>query len=151
MRYQLEPDAIIQSLNIKSKGKLAIIVRSQELDTILQKAVEYCKWFVHIYLLQKQQEQSSSARLKELPQQLVNVFLPMEELSYSEEMLENLTIETATSLEQAKLKSKMVLKEFGRAYCNLLLFTAKFRVASSKERECFEKIYQVYIRLINLN
>ena len=39
------------------------LLQSVEFDNMLLRAVEYGKWFVHVYLLVKQQEQSSSARL----------------------------------------------------------------------------------------
>lgn len=94
--------AVISSLGVRKTKAFVTILQSKQLDTMLLMAVDYCKWFVHVYLLQKQQEQSSSARLKELPQHLVNIFLPTEVASYSSEALESLTIENSISLEQAR-------------------------------------------------
>jgi hypothetical protein len=113
---------IIQSLNFRMTSTFIKILQSKELDKMLLLAVEYGKWFVHLYLLQKQQEQSSSSRLRELPEHIVSIFLPVESSSIENELLESLTIESNTSLEQARQKSRTILKEFGRAYCFLLLY-----------------------------
>jgi hypothetical protein len=139
---------ILASLNFRMTATFIKILQSKELDKLLLLAVEYGKWFVHVYLLQKQQEQSSSSRLRELPEHLVSIFLPAAITSISQD-LENLTIESATSLEQARQKSKMILKEFGRAYCFLLLFAAQYRQESSKERLHFEQIYKMTIEVVS--
>jgi hypothetical protein len=134
---------IIASLTFRMTATFIKLLQSKELDKLLVLAVDYGKWYVHVYLLQKQQEQSSSSRLRELPEHLVSIFLPAAITSVENETLEDLTIEGVTSLEQARKKSKMILKEFGRAYCFLLLYAAEYRQESSKERLHFEQIYKV--------